>query len=155
MSPASVTLCKSFAGGSQTCYVDGGGVRGISELRILQIIMDRVKARLGLPDDADDPLPCEYFQLIGGTSTGGLIAIMLSRLRMTAAEAAEQYIELARQIFGPQNQKSRFQDGKFKATTLEEAVKKLVAMRARASDTGTSMIPTGNATANDSKWQVD
>ena len=154
MSPALVTFSESFARGSHACYVDGGGVRGISELRILQIIMDRVKARLDLPDDADDPLPCEYFQLIGGTSTGGLIAIMLSRLRMTAAEAAEQYIELARQIFGPQNQKSRFQDGRFKATTLEEAVKKVVALRAGASNTGTSMIPTGNAAANDSKWQV-
>jgi patatin-like phospholipase/acyl hydrolase len=28
------------------------------------------------------PLPCEYFDLIGGTNTGGLIAIMLGRLRM-------------------------------------------------------------------------
>jgi patatin-like phospholipase/acyl hydrolase len=33
--------------------------------------------------DADEtPLPCEYFDLIGGTSTGGLIAIMLGRLGM-------------------------------------------------------------------------
>ena len=117
--------------------------------------MDKVKARLGLPDDADDPLPCEYFQLIRGTSTGGLIAIILSRLRMTAAEAAEQYNELARQILWPQNQKSWLQDGKFKAITLENAVKRVVAMPARASDTGTSMIPTGNGAAIDTKWQGD
>ena len=28
------------------------------------------------------PKPCEYFDLIGGTSTGGLIAIMLGLLGM-------------------------------------------------------------------------
>ena len=34
-------------------------------------------------EDLDSaPLPCEYFDLIGGTSTGGIIAIMLGRLRM-------------------------------------------------------------------------
>ena len=134
--------------------LDGGGVRGITELRILQIIMDRLKARLGLPHDADDPLPCEYFDLIGGTSTGGLIAIMLGRLRMTAVEAADQYNDLAKKIFGPQNKKRWVQDGAFKATTLKEAVEELVATRARAYNTGTSMIPTGNGVALDTKWQV-
>ena len=105
-------------------HLDGGGVRGLSELRVLQIFMDRLKARLGLPDDADDPLPCDYFQLIGGTSTGGLIAIMLGRLRMTAVEAAEQYNNLAKAIFGPKNKKSWVQDGTFKATTLQKSCRK-------------------------------
>ena len=129
-------------------------MRGISELRILQIIMDRLKARLRLPDGADDPLPCDWFQLIGGTSTGGLIAIMLSRLRMTAVEAAEQYNNLAKEIFGPKNKKSWVQDGTFKATTLQKAVERLVEWRNQASDTGTKMIPNGYNNAADAKWQV-
>ena len=114
--------------------------------------MERLKKKLGLPEDADDLLPCDYFQLIGGTSTGGLIAIMLGRLHMTAVEAAEQYNDLAKKVFGWRNRKWWFQDGAFKATTLEEAVERLVKMRDRTHDTGTSMIPTSNKTVNDTKW---
>jgi patatin-like phospholipase/acyl hydrolase len=59
--------------------LDGGGVRGLSSLLILREIMEDIERRT----DADEtPLPCEYFDLIGGTSTGGLIAIMLGRLGM-------------------------------------------------------------------------
>ena len=32
--------------------------------------------------DTTDLRPCEYFDLIGGTSTGGLIALMLATLGM-------------------------------------------------------------------------
>jgi patatin-like phospholipase/acyl hydrolase len=59
--------------------LDGGGVRGLSSLLILKEIM----AEIGRSAETQrDPLPCEYFDLIGGTSTGGLIALMLGRLRM-------------------------------------------------------------------------
>jgi len=58
--------------------IDGGGVRGLSSLLILRQIMDEIGRRNGTPA----PLPCEYFEMIGGTSTGGIIAIMLGRLRM-------------------------------------------------------------------------
>ena len=59
--------------------LDGGGVRGLSSLLILQEIMEEV----GAQTDRDvPPRPCEYFDLIGGTSTGGLIAIMLGLLGM-------------------------------------------------------------------------
>jgi len=50
--------------------LDGGGVRGLSTLYILKGIMDRLnheRKTFGLP-----PMkPCEVFDLIGGTSTGG------------------------------------------------------------------------------------
>jgi patatin-like phospholipase/acyl hydrolase len=44
--------------------LDGGGVRGLSALMILEQLMEAV--------DPDAPLkPCDYFNMIGGTSTGG------------------------------------------------------------------------------------
>lgn len=58
--------------------LDGGGVRGLSSLLILREIMEEIGRR----NDTDPPLPCQYFDMIGGTGTGGIIAIMLGRLRM-------------------------------------------------------------------------
>ena len=48
--------------------LDGGGIRGVSELVILNEIMRRIQHDLNLPSL---PRPCDYFHLIGGTSTGG------------------------------------------------------------------------------------
>jgi patatin-like phospholipase/acyl hydrolase len=50
--------------------LDGGGVRGLSTLYVLKSIMDQLnnKRKEGsLPTVK----PCEVFDLIGGTSTGG------------------------------------------------------------------------------------
>jgi hypothetical protein len=72
--------------------LDGGGVRAISALYILQAILAKV---------TNDPnaRPCEFFDMIAGTSTGGLIAIMLGRLKMTIPECIDVYTNLASQIF--------------------------------------------------------
>jgi len=43
---------------------DGGGVRGLSSLIILQQLMETI-------DLDSPPKPCDYFDMIGGTSTGG------------------------------------------------------------------------------------
>jgi patatin-like phospholipase/acyl hydrolase len=59
--------------------LDGGGVRGLSSLLILRDIMEDIAQRT---DAAEVPRPSQYFDLIGGTSTGGLIAIMLGMLGM-------------------------------------------------------------------------
>lgn len=72
--------------------IDGGGVRGISALYILQEIMAQVRRQRrydhsdGAAHDGATPLkPCEFFDLICGTSTGGLIALMLGRLEMVTS----------------------------------------------------------------------
>ena len=65
--------------------LDGGGVRGLSSLIILKRIMYVLGTKV--KSDENQPLrPCEYFDMIAGTSTGGLIAIMLGTLRMNVDE---------------------------------------------------------------------
>ena len=72
--------------------LDGGGVRGLSSLMILQNLMSTI-------DPDSPPKPCDYFDMIGGTSTGGLIAIMLGRLRMTVDECIAAYTSLSDKVF--------------------------------------------------------
>lgn len=47
---------------------DGGGVRGLSSLLVLQHLMETLN-----PDAP--PKPCDFFHLIGGTSTGGQVIL--------------------------------------------------------------------------------
>ncbi|PHH51899.1 Nephrocystin-3 [Ceratocystis fimbriata CBS 114723] len=57
--------------------LDDGDVGGLSSLLILENIMENIQNAEGL---ADTPKPCDRFDLIGGTGTGGIIAILLGRL---------------------------------------------------------------------------
>ena len=54
---------------------DGGGIRGVAILTTLKAVMMRIKDDLvksgELAKTDELPLPCDYFDLIGGTSTGG------------------------------------------------------------------------------------
>ncbi|TFK24383.1 phospholipase [Coprinopsis marcescibilis] len=72
--------------------LDGGGVRGISSLYVLKDIMRQVAGD-------ENAKPCDYFDMMAGTSTGGLIAIMLGRLRMTIDQCIAAYTDLAKKIF--------------------------------------------------------
>ena len=101
--------------------------------------------------DGEEPLsvlpkPCDYFDLIGGTSTGGcvalyiydrlilptrytkfvhyrIIALMLGRLRMDVDMAINHYDDLAKQVFSDMKQ---WGDGKVKAQKLEDVIKSVV-----------------------------
>ncbi|EXL47748.1 hypothetical protein FOCG_11897 [Fusarium oxysporum f. sp. radicis-lycopersici 26381] len=72
--------------------LDGGGVRGLSSLIILQNLILTI-------DPDSSPKPCNYFDIIGGTSTGGLIAIMLGRLQMTVNKYITTYLSLSNKVF--------------------------------------------------------
>ena len=52
---------------------------------------------------------------------------MLGRLRMTTEDALTQYNAIAGRVFSTSNKKLFGQDGTFKATTLENEMKRVVA----------------------------
>lgn len=75
--------------------LDGAGVKGISELFILQHLFDRVKKITGLSDIQ----PCDVFDLIAGSSTGGLNAIFLGRMVMSIEDAIKAYENVGKKLF--------------------------------------------------------
>src|SRR3974390_1425641 len=74
--------------------LDGGGVRGILTLGDLGAIEDMLKKRSGNPD----LLLCDYFDLIGGTSTGSIIAAGLA-CGMSVDKLKTLYRDLGKSIF--------------------------------------------------------
>ncbi|KAI9893899.1 MAG: hypothetical protein M1814_005452 [Vezdaea aestivalis] len=106
---------------------DGGGVRGLSSLYILKQIMITIARDLKLKDP---PKPCEYFNLIGGTSTGGLIAIMLGRLQMDIDSCIRAYMNMSETIFKkksslPIDYRLRLRS-RFDAKILEKCFKRII-----------------------------
>ena len=98
---------------------DDGGVRVYSSLLILKDVMETVirleKSYLDEPFEnfgsakssyhplkphkADVWLPCHYFDYIGGTGFGGLIAIMLGRLKMNVHDSILAFEAVLKEVF--------------------------------------------------------
>ncbi|KAI9841344.1 MAG: hypothetical protein M1837_000777 [Sclerophora amabilis] len=102
--------------------LDGGGIRGLSSLLVLKEIMYGLGGRMKPPQR--DLKPCDYFDLIGGTSTGGIIAIMLGRLRMSVQDCIAEYEMLSKKVFS--KKKPAGSRSMFYASNLEAAVKEVV-----------------------------
>lgn len=80
--------------------LDGGGVRGILTAGILEVLEARLKARIPDEVERESFRLCDYFDLIGGTSTGSIIATWLA-LGHTAEEVSALYRDLVPQVFKP------------------------------------------------------
>ncbi|BBN12329.1 hypothetical protein MPTK1_5g19190 [Marchantia polymorpha subsp. ruderalis] len=82
--------------------IDGGGVRGVIPAVCLEFLENQLQAL-----DGPEARIADYFDCIAGTSTGGLIAAMLTapnankRPLLTAKEVKEFYINKASTIFPP------------------------------------------------------
>ncbi|KAG6810020.1 hypothetical protein H0H92_013688 [Tricholoma furcatifolium] len=106
--------------GLRLLALDDGGIRGLSELIILEEIMKRLKHT----EKADTvPKPCEYFDIIGGVGTGGVIALMLGRLRMPIDVAIAKYVEFSRNVYSDTKLGGR---EKFKAKTFVSQMKNIL-----------------------------
>ncbi|MES1199815.1 MAG: patatin-like phospholipase family protein [Pseudomonadota bacterium] len=94
--------------------LDGGGVRGILATGLLGEIERRLKRRSG---KADFRL-CDYFDLIGGTSTGSIIAAALAMGR-SVEEVTQLYRELAPQVFAADAANAGIRKPRFDADRLD------------------------------------
>jgi hypothetical protein len=74
------------------------------------------------------PKPCDYFDLIVGTGTGGLIAIMLGRLRLDLETCKDVYVRMTRKVFETDKTIAGipYRSTLFKASKLEEAIQECV-----------------------------
>ena len=111
----------------------------MSSLVVLRQLMEMIKPE-------DPPKPCDYFDMIGGTSTGGLIAIMLGRLRMTVDECIDEYLKLSPRIFTHVRHRVRWPNpihlakaeveiqGRFDHDALEQGIKDLLVRRGLKKD---------------------
>ncbi|KAJ2994491.1 hypothetical protein NUW58_g1546 [Xylaria curta] len=99
------------------CF-DGGGIRGYASLKILECLMQCINAeeikQRQQPSQAGESIkdennvyPAHYFDYFYGTSTGGLISVMLGRWRMSVSDALRAYEEICDYVFAPEA-KNRF-----------------------------------------------
>ena len=130
-------------------FADGGGVRGLSSLLILQALMIRINENLKvegyLKASDSDLCPQDIFRFAGGTSTGGLIAIMLGKLGMSVEACIDKYYELSRTIFKKKHVRGNITRGlataRYSGKTLRESVRKL--LHERGLDKDHAMIHRG------------
>lgn len=96
--------------------LDGGGLRGILTLGMLEHIERLLAERHGTGDKFR---LAHYFDLIAGTSTGAIIAAGLAK-GMSVAEVLSEYRSLGEKVF----EKSLFRKGVFRAKYDAEALSK-------------------------------
>ncbi|MEZ4447230.1 MAG: patatin-like phospholipase family protein [Polyangiaceae bacterium] len=100
--------------------LDGGGIRGILSLGVLEEIEGLLRRR----HEASIRL-CDYFDVISGTSTGAIIAAGLAT-GMTVDELRQMYEKLGTEIFEPSFFRFGFFRAKYAKDKLEARLKSVL-----------------------------
>ncbi len=119
--------------------IDGGGIKGLYSSTILE----HLEKRYGEPCS-------DFFDLICGTSTGGLIALALS-LKIPAAEISKIYSEHGKEIFPVQNRflgiiRQTVWQGKYKEDSLKRVLSDLFGDKVLGESNNLLCIPTYSIT---------
>ncbi len=105
-------------GPKRVLALDGGGVRGILTLQYLKCIETLLRKRV---NNNPDFRLCHYFDLIGGTSTGSIIATGLA-LGWTVEKLEGLYNELSEQVFKRTFWRRGYLQAKFPRAPLMKAL---------------------------------
>ena len=114
-------LIPKKAGQRRLLALTGGGIRGILTLGILEKIEADLKAKLKA--GAGFRLN-QYFDFIGGTSTGAIIAAGLSK-GLSVQELVDFYVETGPQMFEKERLRKRFWQ-KFKSDPLKKKLQEVL-----------------------------
>lgn len=101
--------------------LDGGGLRGVLTIAFLQRIEDILREQTG---GGDDFRLSDYFDLIGGTSTGSIIAAGLA-LGMSVNEIRGHYFRIGQKVFKPSMFSKGFLLQQYDAGKVAEALKEV------------------------------
>ncbi|PZO52057.1 MAG: patatin [Alphaproteobacteria bacterium] len=141
-------------GAKRILALDGGGVKGILTLGMLKVLEDELRRRAG--GDAAFRLS-DYYDLIGGTSTGAIISTALA-LGLTVDEVIELYQRLGPEVFGRTAGDGVFLQAKFDSKKLRRALHSVLstktlgsqdlrtglAIHAKRIDTGSAWVVTNH-----------
>lgn len=126
------TLSEHLApdtGPKRILALDGGGVKGVLTLGMLFELEAELRKR------ARDPklVLSDYYDLIGGTSTGSIIASGLA-LGLSVEELIDMYMRLGPQVFGRTSGDGVFLGAKFDSGKLRQALAPVLGTKTLGSD---------------------
>jgi len=141
-------------GAKRILALDGGGVKGVLTLGLLKPLEDELRRRAG--GDSAFRLS-DYYDLIGGTSTGAIIASGLA-LGLSVDELIDLYMRLGPEVFGRTAGDGVFLQCKFESKKLRRALQSVLstktlgsqdlktglAIHAKRIDTGSAWVVTNH-----------
>lgn len=141
-------------GAKRILALDGGGVKGMLTLGLLKPLEDELRRRAG--GDSGFRLS-DYYDLIGGTSTGAIIASGLA-LGLSVDELVELYMRLGPDVFGRTAGDGVLLQSRFESKKLRRALQSVLstktvgsqdlrtglAIHAKRIDTGSAWVVTNH-----------